>query len=540
MVFVLAFTIATGVLLERIRICGISLGATWILFAGIVFSHFGLVIQEDVNSFVKQFGLILFIFSIGLQVGPSFFASLRKGGVEKNLFMLLLVSLGIMTASVIAVLTDTPITTMVGVMSGAVISTPSLGAAEQTLFEATGTSDSSMAQGYAVAYPFAVVLSVILLSLMKRLMHVDPEKEKKRMAADNNDQHVEVEHISLMVERREFDGLTVGEIAKRVPYRFVVSRIRFIDGTIETASNRTVVHVGDRMYVITNDISAKEIVSAIGSTIRMTRQEWGHEGGNVVSSTAIVSRRELHGKTLGQLKLRNHYDINVTRVSRAGVYLLATPDLRLQMGDKLKIVGSESSISDVAKFFGDSNEKLLVPNIIPIFIGIFIGVLLGSIPIAFPMMPQPIKLGLAGGPMIVAILLGRFGPSLKIVTYTTKSANMMLREIGLSMFMAGVGLSSGQGFVASLVSGGYVWIFYGLAITVIPFVITAFVIRKVFKKDYYTMSGIIAGSFTAPVMLAYANQQASSDVPSVNYATVYPLATFLRILAAQAMILLFV
>lgn len=537
-VFVLALTIAIGVSLGRIRIAGISLGSTWILFAGITFSHFGLVIQPDVNAFIKQFGLILFIFSIGLQVGPGFFASLRRGGLEKNLFMLLFVSLGILTAYTASVLTGTPITTMVGVMSGAVVSTPSLGAAEQTFFEMTGASDPSMAQGYAVAYPFAVVSSVLFLSLMKYLMHIDPEKEKQRMLAANTDVHEAVEHLSVIVENSSLEGLTIGEIARRISCRFVVSRIRYIDGTILSVSNATKVHVGDRLYILTNETSAEDVVSAIGSLIPMSGKEWGHSGGNAVSRSVTVTRREIQGKTIGQLKLRNFYDVNVTRVSRAGVYLLATPDLKLQMGDILKIVGSENSLIDVAKFFGNSNDKLLVPNIIPIFIGIFLGVFLGSMPIAFPMMPQPVKLGLAGGPMIVAILLGRYGPSLGIVTYTTKSANMMLREIGLSMFMAAVGLSSGQGFVSSLLSGGSVWIFCALVITLLPALVTAFVIRYIFKKDFYTMSGIIAGSFTAPVMLDYANQQASSDIPSVNYATVYPLATFLRILAAQVMILL--
>jgi len=532
-IFVLALTIALGMLLAKVKIFGISLGATWILFVGIALSHFGMTLSSEISGFIKQFGLILFIFSIGMQVGPGFFASLRSGGLQKNLFTICIVLLGAVIAYSIHLITGTPMKTMIGVMSGSVISTPSLGAAEQTLYEVTGSNDSSLAQGYAVAYPFAVVSTIVMLSLIKKF-----SRNQQTINDDKaEDSKTNVSHLSILVENSKYNGLMLKELSRMVPFKFVVSRIRYIDGTIHPVEPTTIVHVGDRLNIIAEGVDSDALLRELGSLIPMNGKEWGLDNGKVMSRSVLVTRRSLHGKTLGDLKLRNSYNITVTRITRLGLDLLATPNFRLQMGDRLKIVGSESSVAAVAKFFGDSNEKLMAPNIIPIFVGIFLGVLLGCIPIVFPFIPQPIKLGLAGGPLIVAILLSRFGPNLRLITYTTKSANMMLREIGLSMFMAAVGLSAGSSFVSSIMGGGYIWALYAILINVIPFVLMTFIIMKVFRIDFSSVSGILSGSYTSPVTLAYANQLASNDVPSVNYATVYPMATFMRIIVAQSMVL---
>ena len=539
-ILLLSVVIAIGLLLGKIKIFGISLGTTWILFLGIFLGHFGLQIHPEVLHFMKEFGLILFIYSIGMQVGPSFFSSFKKGGITLNLLATGVVFLGVITAYIIHLITDTPIATMVGILSGAVTNTPGMGAAQQTFTDITGTTDPTIATAYAVAYPLGVVGIILTLVLFRYIFKIIIEKEKTDLDSQSETKLTEANMFSLVVENPAIVDKPLHEIKKLIEKEFVISRVLHVkSGELVVPKNDTLLEENDKVLIVSNLQNIDQIEALIGQRIDMDRAQWNKLDSQLVSRRIAITKSDINGKSIGQLRLRNLYGINVTRVNRAGVDLVAEPRLKLQIGDRVTVVGSEASIAEVEKFLGNSLKRLREPNLISIFIGISLGVLLGSIPFTIPGIPQPVKLGLAGGPLIVSILISIFGPKYKLVTYTTVSANLMLREIGIAIFLACVGIGAGESFVETILSGGYKWIGYGVIITVVPLLIIGTIGRKVYKINYFVLMGMISGSMTDPPALAFANSIAGNDVPAVSYATVYPLTMFLRVITAQLMILMF-
>ena len=535
-VLILALVIALGIMLGKIKVAGISLGVTWILFVGIIFSHFGMRLNEHLIHFMKEFGLILFVYSIGLQVGPGFFSSFKKGGVRLNLLATMVVCAGVLVTCGLYVITGLPVTTMVGILSGAVTNTPGLGAAQQAYSDMTGIDSPDIALGYAVAYPLGVIGIILSMMVLRRVFRIDFAKEEKKALDTMDVQHDSVaQPHSLSVVNPALEDKSIRELQGLVNRDFVISRIRRQGGEIEIADDDTLLHVGDQILVVTTPRDAAAITAFIGRDVQV---EWEQLDKRLISRRILITKPELNGKSLAQLKLHAGFGVSITRVNRAGVDLIAQPSLQLQMGDRVTVVGTEVSIANVEKVLGNSMKRLNAPNLIPIFIGIVLGVMLGSLPFTFPGIPQPVKLGLAGGPLIVSILISRFGPKFKLVTYTTMSANLMLREVGIALFLACVGLGAGEEFVETIIDGGgYAWIGYGAIITILPLLIVGAIGRLWFKVDYFTLIGVMAGATTDPPALAYSNDLVGNDIPSVGYATVYPLTMFLRVLSAQLLIL---
>ena len=537
-VFVLAAVIAFGILLGRIKIAGVSIGITWILFVGIAASHFGMGIDSRVLGFVKEFGLILFIYSIGMQVGPGFFSSFRKGGLRLNLFAVLIVVAGVAVTYAVHVFSGTPLTTMVGVMSGAVTNTPGLGAAGQAYMDAAGGQDPTIALGYAVAYPLGVIGVILTMIVLRLVFRINPAQESERVENERSHDPYATDSMSVNLLNPGLFGKKLSDIRKLIDLPFVISRIMRADGTVELANAQSVVGDGDTVYVVASAHNFDSIAAFLGERVNISPDDWKESGSRLVSRRIIITRPSFNGRHLGELKLRSKFGVNVTRVNRSGVDLVASPSLQLQMGDRLTTVGTEMAVADVARLLGNSMKRLREPNLISIFVGIILGVLLGSIPFAFPGVPQPVRLGLAGGPLIVAILISRFGPRYHLVTYTTMSANLMLREIGISLFLAAVGLGAGEGFVDTLVSqGGYRWIGYGALITVLPVLLGGIAAMRWGKLDYFQTIGLVSGATTNPPALKFASTVSPNDVPSVSYSTVYPLTMFLRVLSAQLLVL---
>ena len=546
-ILLFAVVIASGLWLGRFKVKGISIGSTWILFLGIVLSHFGLRSDPTVLAFMKDFGLILFVFSIGLQVGPGFFQSFKAGGVKLNMLAAGLVLLAVVVTVAIHFITGESLPTMVGVMSGAVTNTPGLGAAQQTFTDimlGQGTDPavaqlnaSALASSYAVAYPLGVLGVIFIPMIMRPLFKADLDAEKKRLDDENPTSATAARRMHCEVENPAIFGRKICEVMYENEGKFVISRL--MRGTeIFIPGPDTVLEKGDRILIVTSQPHVDLIRIIFGEEIPLHLSDWLKHEDHLVSRRLTVSKSSVTGKTLAQLNLRAKYGVQVTRVIRTGLELVARPNLILQMGDILQAVGTEQSLKAVSKEVGNKPDNLLRPNLVPIFFGIALGVIFGSIPFTFPGIPQPVKLGLAGGPLIIAILLGHFGPRWKITTYTTVSANMMIREIGICFFLAAVGLGAGESFVASLLAGGFWWILYGLLITVIPVLTIVLLARLVFKVNFYQICGLVAGGTTDPAALAFAQDSYKSDYVSVNYATVYPLTMFLRVLAAQLLILL--
>lgn len=541
-ILLLSFVIAAGIQLGKIKVFGVSLGITLVLFVGIILGHFGFTINHNVIHFFKEFGLILFVYSVGMQVGPGFFSSFKQGGITLNMLACGIVFLGVLTAVILHYATGIPMPTMVGILSGAVTNTPGLGAAQQAFSDMHGVSDNTIALGYAVAYPLGVIGIILSIILIKYIFRVSFDKENEQLNSEDSSHTNEAKPISLIVKNPAIFNKTVAELSNLLEHRdFVISRVwRDSNKQIEIASANTVLQENDKVFVITTETDAETIKTFIGEEIDMERKQWIRMESQFINRRILITKPELNGKRLGQLKLRKLYGINITRINRAGVDLVATPGLTLQVGDRVNVVGTETAVSNVEKVLGNSMKRLNEPNLITIFIGIALGIVLGSIPITFPGIPQPVKLGLAGGPLIVAILISRFGYRYKLVTYTTQSANLMLREIGITLFLACVGISAGDGFVDTIVNnGGFAWIGYGFIITTVPLLIIGCVGRYFYKINYFTLMGLIAGSTTDPPALAYSNATAGNDAPSVGYATVYPLTMFLRVLTAQLLILFF-
>ena len=541
-ILLLSFVIAAGIQLGKIKVFGVSLGITLVLFVGIILGHFGFTINHNVIHFFKEFGLILFVYSVGMQVGPGFFSSFKQGGITLNMLACGIVFLGVLTAVILHYATGIPMPTMVGILSGAVTNTPGLGAAQQAFSDMHGVSDNTIALGYAVAYPLGVIGIILSIILIKYIFRVSFDKENEQLNSEDSSHTNEAKPISLIVKNPAIFNKTVAELSNLLEHRdFVISRVwRDSNKQIEIASANTVLQENDKVFVITTETDAETIKTFIGEEIDMERKQWIRMESQFINRRILITKPELNGKRLGQLKLRKLYGINITRINRAGVDLVAKPGLTLQVGDRVNVVGTETAVSNVEKVLGNSMKRLNEPNLITIFVGIALGIVLGSIPISFPGIPQPVKLGLAGGPLVVAILISRFGYHYKLITYTTQSANLMLREIGITLFLACVGISAGDGFVDTIVNnGGFAWIGYGFIITFVPLMIIGCIGRYFCKVNYFTLMGLIAGSTTDPPALAYANATAGNDAPSVGYATVYPLTMFLRVLTAQLLILFF-
>lgn len=537
-VLILSLVIAFGIILAKIKIAGISLGVTWILFVGIVFGHFNLSLDEHLLHFLKEFGLILFVYSIGLQVGPGFFSAFKKGGFTLNMLAMTTIFLSVVITIILHFATGVPITTMVGILSGAVTNTPGLGAAQQANSDLNGIDAPEIAMGYAVAYPLGVVGAILSLLALKYILNINTTKEEADAEKGlGHLQELTVRPVTLVIKNEAINGKAIKDIRPLVNRNFVISRIRYHEGNKETelVNSGTILHLDDEILIISNPIDIEAITVFFGKQVEV---EWEQVSKNLISRRILITKPELNGKTLSQLKIRNNFGANITRINRSGVDLVAAPSLQLQMGDRVTVVGSELAVGHAEKVLGNSMKRLNHPNLIPIFIGIALGCILGSIPFMFPSIPQPVKLGLAGGPLIVSILISRFGPQYKMITYTTMSANLMVREIGISLFLACVGLGAGKGFIETVVNeGGYVWIGYGAIITVIPLLITGLIGRYGCKLNYYTLIGVLSGANTNPPALAYSNDLTSCDAPAVGYATVYPLAMFLRVLTAQLLIL---
>ena len=537
-VLILSLVIAFGIILAKIKIAGISLGVTWILFVGIVFGHFNLSLDEHLLHFLKEFGLILFVYSIGLQVGPGFFSAFKKGGFTLNMLAMTTIFLSVVITVILHFATGVPITTMVGILSGAVTNTPGLGAAQQANSDLNGIDAPEIAMGYAVAYPLGVVGAILSLLALKYILNINTTKEEADAEKGlGHLQELTVRPVTLVIKNEAINGKAIKDIRPLVNRNFVISRIRYHEGNKETelVNSGTILHLDDEILIISNPIDIEAITVFFGKQVEV---EWEQVSKNLISRRILITKPELNGKTLSQLKIRNNFGANITRINRSGVDLVAAPSLQLQMGDRVTVVGSELAVGHAEQVLGNSMKRLNHPNLIPIFIGIALGCILGSIPFMFPGIPQPVKLGLAGGPLIVSILISRFGPQYKMITYTTMSANLMVREIGISLFLACVGLGAGKGFIETVVNeGGYVWIGYGAIITVIPLLITGLIGRYGCKLNYYTLIGVLSGANTNPPALAYSNDLTSCDAPAVGYATVYPLAMFLRVLTAQLLIL---
>lgn len=536
-----SFVIAIGVALGKVKVYNISLGITFVLFTGIVAGHFRFAINHEVLDFAKDFGLILFVFAVGLQVGPGFFASFRKGGLTLNLLAMTVVFLGAATAVILHYITGVSMPEMVGVLSGAVTNTPGLGAAQQAMKEISsstpGTEVPNIGLGYAVAYPFGVLGIIITMLLLRYATKTNIQKELTRY---NELQHPEEElpeKISIVVTNPEINSKKISELGTFLKKEIVISRI-YHNGDIVGAHVDSALHLNDIVLFVAPKGEIANLIQLFG---RKSDLDLSTQPGKMMSKQVLVTHVSASGKSLESLKLRSRFGVNITRIYRSGIELVATPRLRLQLGDKVTVVGDENGIANVAQLIGNSLKRLNEPNLFPIFIGILLGVILGSIPIMIHGIPTPIKLGLAGGPLIVAILLSKFGYKLSLSSYTTPSANLMLREVGIVLFLASVGIKAGEKFIPTLVSGdGLLWMGLGAIITLLPILIVGFISKLVLKRSFFEVTGLLAGSMTDPPALAFANSIAQCEAPAVAYATVYPLVMFLRILTAQLLVLLFV
>lgn len=542
-IFIISLVIASGLYLSRFKVKGISLGTSWILFMGILLGHFGLRINPTMLEFIKDFGLILFVFAIGLQVAPGFFRSFKKDGLSMNLLAVALVILAVLTAYLIHLVSGEDLGIMTGIMSGAVTNTPGLGAAQQMLSDAAATSPElagttyGIASGYAVAYPLGVLGAIAVLMMSKALFKVNLTKENELASSGDNDD-ANAFRLACKVENPAIFGKSVHDIVgEENADHLVITRMMRGDKVFFPDMDLPL-QEGDKLLIVTDVLHKDKVPIIFGEEYPVDMNEWERKGTKLVSSRLSVTKSSITGMSLRKLDIRRKYGVSVSRILRSGIDLQADADLILQVGDSLKVVGSQEGIARLAKLVGNEPESLHKPNLVPIFIGIALGVALGMVPLRFPSIPQPLKLGLAGGPLIVAILLGHFGPQLRINTYTALSANLMIREIGISLFMAAVGLGAGETFVASVAGGGYMWILYGAIITLVPMTIVSLAARYLFKMDFFKICGLLAGGTTDPALLSFSEQMYGSGRIAVNYATVYPLTMFLRVVAAQVMIML--
>jgi len=541
-VLLYSIVIAVGVLLGKIRIGGISLGVTFVLFAGIVAGHIGFTAPGNILTFIQDFGLVLFVFMIGLQVGPGFFESFGASGIKLNGLAAAAILLNILVmfgCYYIFFDTSNPnnLPMMVGTLYGAVTNTPGLGAANEALSTVFGSNAPQIASGYACAYPLGVVGIIVATIAVRYICRVTLEKEEEGLIRQEGDNAAVKPHkMHIEVTNAYLEGKTLMQVHAFLNRDFVCSRYLH-DGHVTIPNRDTIFHIGDKVRVVCAEADAEAIVAFLGPEIDM---DWKEQDQPMVSKRVIVTQPSINGKTLGQLHLSRMHGVNVTRVTRQGMDIFASPTLPLQVGDRVMVVGPEDAVNNVASMMGNSIRRLDTPNIATIFVGIIIGIIFGSLPIAIPGMPVPMKLGIAGGPLIIAILIGRYGYKIHLVTYTTTSANMMLREIGLVLFLASVGIKAGAGFWETVVQGdGLLFVLTGFIITVVPILIVGPIARLKYKFNYFTIMGMLAGTYTDPPALAYANSICSKEAPAVGYSTVYPLSMFLRILTAQIIVLFF-
>lgn len=528
-----SFVIAAGIYIGKMKIFGVSLGVTFVLFVGILMGHFGYVVDDAILKFVREFGLILFIFSIGLQVGPGFFSSFKKGGMRLNALAVMTIALNVAIVLCIYWFGNVKdISALVGIMSGAVTNTPGLAAAQQAISQITQSGEAAniMASGYAAAYPLGVVGIILSMFVIKGIFRIKTDEEIRKIDEEQEDSRLKPFLLTIKVSNQLVDGMTLMKLHDVVQTNFVISRLMGSDGAITIPKSSTEIHIGDLLLIVCSAADAERFKAVIGSEVEM---DWESTPTPVVSRRIVITKSEYNGVRLGSLRLHNGYQLNCTRVNRAGVDLLASPGLRLQMGDRITVVGTLEDIERLADRLGNSMKRLNQPNLITIFVGIIFGIILGSVDIGFGM-----KLGLAGGPLVVAILLSRFGYKAKLVTYTSSSASLLLRELGICLFLASVGIAAGKGFADAVFNTtGMWWVIWGFVITVVPLIIVGCIARGHDKINYLTIMGLMSGGCTDPPALAYANNSTGNDAPAVAYSTVYPLTMFLRVVAAQALVL---
>ena len=538
-VTVISLICAAGLIFGKIRIFGISLGATFVFFAGIAAGHFGLCVNPQMLAVMQNFGLILFIYALGLQVGPGFFASFKKGGLKLNMLALLLVTIGSVMTLIIHWTTGIGLSDMMGLFSGAVTNTPMLGAAQQALLQIEpGNTEgvNNMAMACAVAYPFGLIGTIICVAILKNTTAC---RQKSSAESKNSDNTFITEYV---VTNPDIFGKSIQEIRQGAESQFVISRI-WKDGSVIIPTGETIIEENEHLLVISSkqDVDAISMMFGPQENVDWNKKgiDWNSIDNQLVSHKILVSKPEINGTKLGDLRLRNSFGINITRVNRAGIDLLPSRSLRLQLGDRVTIVGETRSVENAGRILGNEAKELRTPNLTSVFIGIVVGLLLGSIPFAIPGMSMPVKLGIAGGPIIVGILMGAFGPRFHLATYMSQSANLMLRQLGLTIYLAGLGLSAGAGFIETVWSSqGLIWILISCSLTIVPVLIVGFAASKIFKTEYAKNVGMLCGSMANPIALNYANSTAESDEPAVAYATVYPITIFLRVISAQIIMIL--
>jgi len=533
-IFIFAFVIALGMSLGKIKIFGISLGIAFVLFVGLACGHFGLSVNETLLGFIKDFGLVLFVFAVGLQVGPSFFSSFKKDGLQLNIVAVSVVCLDIIVAIILYYIfsSHVSIAMMVGILTGATLNVPSLGAAQEAMRQLSMTEN--IALGSAVAYPIGIIAAIPPLALLRVLLKINTADEAKKIesAGGSSEQPI---HYSVLLANDAIANRSLEDVKKLVGRDFIISRLKRGEEFFIPQAGE-ILRLNDSLKILSTPVNKEAIVVFIGKEIEV---DWKPSEHKLVSRKIVITQDKINGKTLGSLSL-TAFGISITRINRSGIDLLANPNLTLQLGDKVSIVGEIQAIQKAEYLLGNTLKRLNEPSIVTIFVGILLGILLGSIPISFPNMPLPVKLGSAGGPLVVAILLGRFGYKLKLITYTTQSANLMIREMGICLFLASVGIGAGAQFVEAITSqNGLLWLFCGFLITVLPLIIVGFIAVKFAKFNFLTLMGVLSGSRTNPPLLSYSNSVAASDAPAVGYSTVYPLTMFLRILSAQVLILVF-
>lgn len=544
-VLLYSFVIFAGIFLGKVKILGVSLGVTFVLFVGILLGHFGYTVEGNTLHFLREFGLILFIFSIGMQVGPGFFSSFKEGGIRMNMLAVLGIALNIGIMLTIYFLQGgsegmTSITDMVGVMCGAITNTPALGAAQQTILQVDASAydiSQQMSMGYAAAYPLGVVGIICTMIVLKAIFKINIEDEIKEIEQEKSDSTQAPAILTYKVTNELISGLSMVKLHTLITCDYTCSRILKPDGKVIIPAANDIIEIGDICLIVCAKQDEELFSRFIGQQIEMT---WPMDKGPVVSRRIVVTQPDYNGVKLGAMHLHETYELNVTRVNRAGMDLLASSNLRLQIGDRVTVVGKLDDIEHLARKLGNSMKRLNEPNLITMFIGIFLGIIVGSLPIQFPGMSVPMKLGLAGGPLVVAILIGAYGHKFHLVTYTNSAANLLLREIGICLFLASVGIAAGKDFAATVFNlKGALWVGYGFAITVIPLIVVGCIARGKYKMNYLSIIGIMSGGYTDPPALAYANKVANNDAPAVAYSTVYPLTMFMRVIVAQVIVLCF-
>ena len=540
-IFVLSLVITVGILLNKIKIGGFSLGVTWVLFSGILAGHLGMQIDPMVLSFVKESGMVLFIFGIGMIVGPGFFSTFKQGGIQLNLLSMLSIAIAVGITFLIFLFSGTPIDTMMGILAGAVTNTPALGAAQEAAKGITGAISPDIGIGYALSYPVAILGLILTTGGLKWALKIKVDDESKKIEDREKAKRMEALVFSIEVTNPAIFGSKVSHVKTLLDkHEFIISRILHKEtGEIEMAHPESIIREGDKVLVISEQNEVETICVFIGHKIEMDDTQWFKLDHRLISRRCLVTQGSVNGKSIEELKFRTLYNVNISRVQRAGVHLIGKADLRLQMGDTVILVGEESDVKRVERILGNSVSTLRKPNLFVLFVAILIGVLVGSIEFPFGGMPMPAKLGFSGGTLIVAILISNFGTRFKLNTHNTQSVNLMFREFGITLFLACVGLSVGESFIDKLLSGGYLWMLYAAAIMLIPLWITSIVGRYWLKLDYFTLLGYVAGNMTFAPALSMTPDASKNNIPAIKYATVYPLTLFIRVMIAQVMVLLF-